>query len=74
MPVEIACGWIGADNENEQGGMSGAGGRETSGSEGFGRRDLVVFEGAGFDLSFSVLLTCPVTVSAQNRSSTTEYC
>ncbi len=32
------------------------------------------FEGAGLDLHFSVFLPTLVTLSAQNRSSTTEYC
>jgi hypothetical protein len=48
----------------------GAGGRQASGYDGFGCRILVLLEGAGFGLPFSVFLTNPVTLSAQNRSST----
>jgi len=51
-----------------------AGGRQTNGWDGFRCRILVVFEGAGFDLSFSIFLPAPVTLSTQNRSSTIEYC
>jgi hypothetical protein len=33
-----------------------AGGRQIDGQDGFGCRILVIFEGAGFELSFSVFL------------------
>jgi hypothetical protein len=49
-------------------------GRQIDGSSGSGCHILVVFEDASFDLPFSVFLPSPVTLSAQNRSSTTEYC
>jgi hypothetical protein len=47
-----------------------AGGAPLKSLDEFGCRILVVFEGAGFDFSFSVFLVHPVTLSAQNRSST----
>jgi hypothetical protein len=39
-----------------------------------GCRTLVVFKGAGFDFFVSANLAAPVTLSAQNRPSTTQHC
>jgi hypothetical protein len=48
--------------------------RPVNGSNGSGCRTLAGFKGAGFDFLFPSLLTVPVTLSPQNRSSTIEYC